>query len=70
MMPKFYILMTWQKNCIEVEILEIALQGNMNFHTHIKKNCRKSGQKLSPLSRINRYLDQGNYAVLFYYAIQ
>ena len=47
------------KNSKEVEILEITLDRNMNFHTHIKNICRKAGQKLSALLRITPYLDQG-----------
>ena len=37
------------KNSKEVEILGITLDGNMNFHTHVKNIFRKAGQKLSAL---------------------
>ena len=37
------------KNSKEVEILGIALDRNMNFHTHVKNIFRKAGQKLSAL---------------------
>ena len=49
--------MTWQKNSKEVEIIRITLDKNMNFHTHIKNICGKTGQKLSALLRICPYLD-------------
>ena len=53
------------KNSKEVEILEITLDRNMNFHTHIKNICRKTGQKLSALLRISPYLDQGKKVLLY-----
>ena len=31
------------KNSKEVEILRIALDRKINFHTHIKSICRKAG---------------------------
>ena len=37
----------------------------MNFHTHAKNICRKAGQKLSALLRINPYLDQGKKVLLY-----
>ena len=37
----------------------------MNFHTHIKNVCRKTGQKLSALLRISPYLDQGKKVLLY-----
>ena len=33
------------KNSTEVEFLGITLDRNINFHTHIKHICRKTGQK-------------------------
>ena len=53
------------KNTKAVEILGITSDRNMNFHTHIKHICRKAGQKLSPLLRINPYLDQGKNVLLY-----
>ena len=45
------------KNCREVEILGITLDRKLNFRSHIKKLCRKVGQKLSDLIRISSYID-------------
>ena len=53
------------KNSKGVEILGITLNRNMNFHTHIKNICRKTGQKLSALLRISPYLDQGKKVLLY-----
>ena len=58
------------KNSKEVEILEITLDRNMNFHTHIKNVFRKTGQKLSALLRISPYLDQSIKEKKFYYKNQ
>ena len=53
-------------NCSkEVEILRIMLDRNMNFHTHIKSICRKAGQKLSALLRINTYVYQRKKVLLY-----
>ena len=49
----------------EVEILRIMLDRNMNFHTHIKSICRKAGQKLSALLRINTYVYQRKKVLLY-----
>ena len=40
-----------------MKILGITLDRNMNFHTHIKNNCRKEGQKLSAQLRVSPDLD-------------
>ena len=53
------------KNSKGVEILGVTLNRNINFHTHIKNICRKTGQKLSALLRISPYLDQGKKVLLY-----
>ena len=53
------------KNSREVEILGITLDRSMDFNTHIKNIYRKAGQKLSALSRISAYLDQGKKVLLY-----
>ena len=53
------------KDSKEVEILGIALDRNMNFHTYIKNICRKADQKLSALLRINPYLNQRKKILLY-----
>ena len=45
------------KNCREVEILGITLDGNLNFRYHIKNLCRRIGEKLSVLLRASSYID-------------
>ena len=47
------------KSSKEVEILEITIDRNMNFHIHVEKIFRKVRQRLSALLRISPYLDQG-----------
>ena len=44
------------KNSNEQEILGIAIYRTLTFHQHIKKICRKAGQKLSALLRLSPYL--------------
>ena len=45
------------KNSNEEEILEVTIDRKLTFHQHIKKMCRKAGQKLSALLRLSPYLD-------------
>ena len=47
------------KSSKEVEILEITIDRNMNFHIHVENIFRKVRQRLSALLRISPYLDQG-----------
>ena len=51
--------------CTEVEILGITLDRNLNFRHHIKKPCRKVGQKLSALLRLPSYIDTNKKALLY-----
>ena len=53
------------KNCREVEILGITLDRNLNFRSHIKKLCRKVGQKLCALIRVSSYIDTNKKALLY-----
>ena len=48
-----------------MEILGITLDRSMDFNTHIKNIYSKAGQKLSALSRISAYLDQGKKVLLY-----
>ena len=45
------------KNSNEEEILGVTIDKKLTFHQHIKKMCRKAGQKLSALLRLSPYLD-------------
>ena len=53
------------KNCREVEILGFTLDRKLNFRSHIKKLCRKVGQKLSDLIRISSYIDTNKKSSLY-----
>ena len=53
------ILRNWR----EVEILGTTLDRNLNFRSHIKKLCRKVGQKLSALIRVSSYIDTNKKAL-------
>ena len=53
------------KNCREVEILGITLDRKLKFRSHIKKLCRKVGQKLSDLIRISSYIDTNKKSSLY-----
>ena len=41
------------KNSNEEEILGVTIDRKLTFHQHIKKMCRKAGQKLSALLAIS-----------------
>ena len=45
------------KNSNEEEILGATIYRKLTFHQHIKKMCRKAGQKLSALLRLSPYRD-------------
>ena len=53
----FYYDTLTLKNSNEEEILGVTIDRNLTFHQHIKKMCRKVGQKLSALMRLSPYLD-------------
>ena len=40
----------------EEKLLGISLDSKLNFDSHITSLCKKAGQKLSDLARINHYL--------------
>ena len=46
----------------EEKLLSIFLESKLNFESHIGSLCRKAGQKISALARLNNYLpsDQTN----------
>ena len=53
------ILRNWR----EVEIFGTTLDRNLNFRSHIKKLCRKVGQKISALIRVSSYIDTNKKAL-------
>ena len=42
------------KNATEEKTLEIVIDNNLNFKSHMKKICEKANQKLSALARISK----------------
>ena len=53
------------KNSNEEEILEVTIDRKLTFHQHIKKMCRKAGQKLSALLRLSPYLDTNKRKTIY-----
>ena len=53
------------KNSNEEEILEVTIDRKLTFHQHIKKMCRKAGQKLSALLRLYPYLDTNKRKTIY-----
>ena len=54
------------KNSNEEEILGVIIDRKLTFHQHIKKMCRKAGQKLSTLLRLFQYLDTNKRKTLLW----
>ena len=52
----FYYHNLTVKSCDEEEILGVTIDRKLTFHQHIKKVCRKAGQKLSTLLRLSAHL--------------
>ena len=46
------------------KLLGILLDSKLNFDSHITSLCKKAGQKLSALARINHYLTQDQKLLL------
>ena len=53
------------KNSNEEEILGVIIDRKLTFHQHIKKMCRKAGQKLSALLRLSPYLDTNKRKTIY-----
>ena len=53
------------KNSNEEEILRVIIDRKLTFHQHIKKMCRKAGQKLSALLRRSPYLDSNKRKTIY-----
>ena len=53
------------KNSNEEEILGVTIDRKLTFHQHIKKMCRKAGQKLSALLRLSPYLDTNKRKTIY-----
>ena len=52
--PDFSFKNTIIKNFTEEKILEIVIDNNFNFKSHMKKICEKANQKLGTLARISK----------------
>ena len=48
----------WYKNSKVEVILGITIDNKLNFDSHIKKMCKKSGEKLNALSIISTFLNK------------
>ena len=54
MTKMFFIIITLTlKNSNEEETLGVPIDRKLTFYQHIKKMCRKAGQKLSALLRLS-----------------
>ena len=53
------------KNSNEEVILGVTIDIKLTFHQHIKKMCRKDGQKLSALLRLSPYLDTNKRKTIY-----
>ena len=46
-------------------ILGITIDNKLSFDSHIRKMCKKSGQKLNALSRITTFLNKDQKSIIF-----
>ena len=53
------------KNSNEEEILGVIIDRKLTFHQHIKKMCRKAGQKLNVLQSLSPYLDTNKRKTIY-----
>ena len=49
----------------EEVILGITIDNKLNFDSHIRKMCKKSGQKFNALSRITAFLNKDKKSIIF-----
>ena len=61
----FYYDNLTHKNSKEEEILGISRDRKLTLHQHIKKMCRKAGEKLSALQRLPPYLDTNKRKTIY-----
>ena len=53
------------KNSKEEIILGITIDNKLNFDSHIKNMCKKTGQKLNALSRMSIFLNKDKKKIIF-----
>ena len=53
------------KNSKEEVILQITIDSKLNFDSHIKNMCKKTGQKLNALSRMSIFLNKDKKKIIF-----
>ena len=46
------------------KLLGIKIDNKLNFNTHVDEICKKAGQKLNALSRVNSYIDLSKRRIL------
>ena len=54
----------------EEKLLGLLLDSKLNFDFHIRSFCKKAGQKLSALVRINHFLAQDQTLLLLNFAVK
>ena len=66
MTKMFFIIITLTlKNSNEEETLGVPIDRKLTFYQHIKKMCRKAGQKLSALLRLSLCLDTNKRKTIY-----
>ena len=53
------------KSSKEEVILGITIDNKLSFDSHIRKMCKKSGQKLNAFSRITTFLNKDKKSIIF-----
>ena len=70
--PTYKILLSNNESSssIEEKLLGFLLDSKLNFDFHIRSLCKKAGQKLSALVRINHFLAQDQKLLLLNFAVK
>ena len=53
----YFVNNTEMKNSSENKILEITIDNELKFKSHVKNLCKKASQKIWALSRLTNYLN-------------
>ena len=53
----YFVNNTEMKNSRENKILEITIDNELKFKSHVKNLCKKASQKIWALSRLTNYLN-------------
>ena len=63
-LPTKYLYNNESSSSNEEKLLGFLLDSKLNFDFHIRSLCKKAGQKLSALVRINHFLAQDQKLLL------